>query len=192
MKLPHKVHLFFLFSFLLFSAMPIQVQGGDGEADIRKKLLEDMVVDLSPLRGEGLRDVLHRTVWELEVTLLPQEDQGGRARSNQTDLVFLADGELKRIVSPSTNMPLPYFLDLIDPEFRLNDESAPVFQQMLKSLMHRRFFDEIEPDIVQVDDETWHFYTGTFFDDLKAFVVTVNDAGKVVAVHYHLRLPDNR
>ncbi len=185
-------HLYLFAALFLLSIAPAHLRAEDAENEIREKLLEEMVVDLKPMRGEALDQVLRKTVWELEVTLLPDEDQGGRARANQTDRIFLADGSLKRIVSPSTNMPLPYFLDLIDPEFQLNEETAPVFKQMLESLMRRRFFEEIEPDIVQVDEETWHFYTGTFFDDLKAFVVSVNEEGNVTAVRYHLRLEDNR
>ncbi|MCC5849193.1 MAG: hypothetical protein JJU29_13990 [Verrucomicrobia bacterium] len=192
MKRSRKRHLFPVCALLLLAMAPAALRADDAENEIRKKLLEEIVMDLSPMRGEALDQVLRTTVWELEVTLLPDEDQGGRARANQTDRIFLADGTLRRIVSPSTNMPLPYFMDLIDPEFQLTEETAPVFKQMLQSLMHRRFFDDIEPDIVRIDDETWHFYTGTFFDDLKAFVVSVNEEGNVTAVHYNLRLEDNR
>jgi len=175
---------------LLLYATPVQAD--NPESEIRETLLEQMELTLTPLQGDALDQVLGKSVWEMEATLLPQPSSGMRAASNQSDKVYYADGEVKAITVPTSNQSMAFLVDLIDPEFSLTDETAPLLQETLKALMPRRFFDSIDPDIVQDDGETWIFYTGTFFDDLKGFVVKVNEQGHIQTVDYHLRLEDNR
>jgi hypothetical protein len=174
-----------------FAAAP-SAHAGDEADKVREALLEQLEINLTPLRGAALDRVLGKTAWELEATLIPATEYGQAARSNRADKVYYVDGRVKRILIPSTNMSVDYMLDLIDPDFTLTEETASLLQETLKALMHDRFFDEIDPDIVRQDDSTWIFYTGTFFRNLKGFVVTVNEEGQVQAVDYSLRLEDNR
>lgn len=159
----------------------------DERAVIREKLIENASFTVTPLEDAALADVFHRRLYEVEIHLFP--DHGHRSRSQEL-MVFETEEGLGQVFRPNTNEPLPYLTSLVDPEFRLNEETAPSFEQALRLLMPEDFFEEEDLDqpVIRAEADEWHFLTGTFFNNLKGFVVAVDSEGRVTDASYSLDL----
>jgi hypothetical protein len=122
-------------------------------------------------------------------TFASTSDEGGWRSSRET--FFYRDGEqLVPFHRPSTDMDMVFFEGLVDPDFVLDEASADDFRKLLMTLTGEDFFDEDEvklDNIVNFRPDEWIFFTGTFFDDYKAFVAYTDDEGRVEKVVYRLR-----
>lgn len=166
------------------------------DAEFRDKFLEHLVIETSSHGERFVGDVLRFPVREVAFGFDAGESQSSgsfSARGFQADRAVARlyendDGALVLVSTPTTSEPLPYFDDLIHPDFRLTEGTADDFQSALKAIMPDNLFERLDGESIRSREGEWHFLTGTFFDDLKGFVVTTDDEGRVQAVSYDLKL----
>lgn len=159
-------------------------------AEVRQLFLDDIRLEVEPVLTPGNSDIVQHTVYRYDYDTFAtlSEDSGWRS-SRET--FFYRDGEqLVPFQRPSTDMDLPFFVGLVDPDFVLDESSADDFRTLLKTLTGEDFFDEDEvklDNIVNVRPDEWIFFTGTFFDHYKAFAAYTDDEGRVEKVVYRLK-----
>lgn len=172
---------------LLAAGLTMGTASGDEHAALKAKFLENIQVEIEPLKTDALGEVFQQPVYQFEVQLFETESVlFGQSR----DFTAYETGDgVAQILVPSTNEELPWLMTLIDPGFRLSEETAPQMEAALRAVMPERFFEMDHDDevIVALPGE-WRFVTGTFFDNLKGFILTVNDDGQVTGAVYSLNI----
>lgn len=152
---------------------------------VEKTFRDSMAVTVKAVKNPAFSGVFQKTIYDVEYTMFA-DNKGFSPGSDYR--VFTGDDRLIPIVKPGTDMKLDYFDPLINPDFTLNDGTAEDFRAALKALFGDRFFDRVDGKSIQTVDGDWQFLTGTFFDHLKGFVVSVDQQGHITAVHYKLKL----
>lgn len=150
----------------------------------RQAFLENISVSVE-LKGAGLVGHVTRSpIYDVEY-------EAFRGHSDYPSLayieVFEVEGELVPIRVPSTDEPLPYFNDLVHPDFRLTGATARDFLELLKAALPSKF-DDIDFDRIQQQGEQWQFISSEFLDRHAGFVVTVDETGRISQVAYSLEL----
>ena len=152
---------------------------------VEKTFRDSMDVSVKAIKHMSFSGVFQKTIYDVEYTMFA-DNKGFSPGSDYR--VFTGDDRLIPIVKPGTDMKLAYFDALINPEFKLNGDTAEDFRAALKALFGDRFFDKVDGKSIRKVDGNWQFLTGTFFDHLKGFVVSVDADGRITAVHYKLKL----
>lgn len=152
---------------------------------VEKTFRNSMDVSVKAVKNPAFSDVFQKTIYDVEYTMFA-DNKGFSPGSDYR--VFTGDDRLIPIVKPGTDIKLDYFDPLINPDFTLNDGTAEDFRAALKALFGDRFFDKVDGKSIRKVNGDWQFLTGTFFDHLKGFVVSVDQQGHITAVHYKLKL----
>ena len=156
-----------------------------GHEEVRRMAVESMSVDVTAIENPAFPGVFGRQLYDVTYTRFADNERFSPA---STYRVYRAGGRLVPVFDPGSKTELGYFDELIAPDFRLTRETAPDFMAALKALMPERFFDEVEGDAVRRVEGRWQFLNGTFFDDVKGFVVSVDGEGRITGVAYDLKL----
>lgn len=166
---------------------PVVADSSKETSEIEQAFLDQTRVTATQLKNPAFDGVFDSEIYDVELGV---PSDGGELSRSQTFRVFQADGTLHRISTPTTTTSLEYFGLLIDPEFRMDSDSAAQFGRGLRAVMPDEFFDYGEIDVEPVQDhgEAWYFLTGDFFDDYKGFVVSIDGEGRVTDVAYDLKL----
>lgn len=152
---------------------------------VEKTFRNSMAVTVKAVKNPAFSGVFQKTIYDVEYTMFPEN----KSFSPESDYrVFTEDDRLIPVIRPGTDMKLDYFDSLINPEFKLDEDSAPGFMAALKALFENDSFEKVDGKSIRKVNGDWQFLTGTFFDHLKGFVVSVDDAGQITAVHYKLKL----
>lgn len=146
---------------------------------------DSMAVEVKEAVRPAFDGIFAHSVYDVEYTMFSDNE---RFSPGSDYRVFVVDSRLEPIFMPGSNTSLAYFDDLIEPAFRLTKGTAPDFMSALKALMPEKSFDDVEGKAIRQVDGQWQFVTGTFFDDSKGFVVSVDDEGRVEEVAYNLKL----
>jgi len=159
----------------------------EGEAELRGKVMEKVSVELAPVGEDLFGGIMRYQVFAAEIKAFDEEHSFGGI---QTRVYADEEGEVVSVFTPYTDQPLPYMDGLINPDFRLTEESASELQALLKAIMPENFFRGMEAiedvEVIREKNGKWQFLTGTFFDNLKGFIVAVDDEGRVIGVEYAL------
>lgn len=105
--------------------------------------------------------------------------------------VWLKDDQLLPIFGLgylSTNDSLDFMDGLINPEFRLDEESAEQFMSVLQEIMGKDEFEPVPVDAIQNSGNVWYFVNGDFLSYYKGFIVTVDEAGAVIDMEFELSM----
>jgi len=155
------------------------------DAALREKIMENVALELEPKGEELVGKSIQYKVYAAKLEAF--SDHNFFAHTINIRLYQDAEGEVIPVFTPTTNEPLPYMDGLIHPDFRLTAETAEQLKTVFETVMPENFFDDVDDvDPIRQVDGKWQFITGTFFDDLKGFVVETDDEGKVTAVTYSL------
>lgn len=155
------------------------------KAEFREAFFDNMDLDIETRGRKHVGEILVRPVHF--VTFEAYEGHS-HTPSRGSIIVYEYDGRLEPLHVPSTDERLPYFDDLLNPDFRLTAERAEAFMDMLHDIMPESLFDKLRIERIRPGDNRWEFLTGTFFDNLKGFVVDVDDEGRITDVSYELGL----
>ncbi len=173
---------------LIFAAslvIPLSALADESEK-VRKLFLEGISADVEAVGDTAFKGVFRFPVYRIKVTLIPESV---KAKFPIDQTIYQSESGLVHIFTPTTDEELPYLKELIGPEFRLTEETAPRLEAALRGLMSSRFFDDKESRTVSADGE-WRFITGKFFKDNKGFVIRVDDEGSVTGASYVLRIKE--
>lgn len=163
-------------------ANPSTAQPSD---DFRQAFLDNISLEVTTLAKEHVGTVIQAPIRKVKFEAFAgHSDSPSYGRIT----VFESDGQLVPVEVPATTQPLPYFDKLCHPDFSLTEESASAFLDMLKAIMPDSFFDTFEGQRIRQSDGQFQFLTGEFFDDLKGFVVSVDEGGHITSVSYSLEL----
>ncbi len=179
----YKTNLFL--SFLGLLGLFVQLVADEELDQVKDLFMEGVQVEVERIDPETLDPVLQHPVYRLQIQLFPVESIYRRTGS---PVVYQDEGgALAQIFTPSTNEKLPWLEHLLDPEFRLSEETAPQLESALRAFLPERFFEEDE-DILRELSGEWRILTGTFFDNLKGFIFKVDDEGRITEASYSLDL----
>ncbi|MCK8516341.1 hypothetical protein M0534_08385 [Methylonatrum kenyense] len=160
-------------------------------AAVREAFLDDLRLEIEPVLTPDNSDLVRNTVYRYDYdTFASQSDDSGWRSTRE--YFFYQDGEqLVPFQRPSSDADLSSFFDgLLASDFVLDEDSAEDFRDLLMTLTGEDFFEEEDvqlDNIVNHRPEEWIYFTGTFFDDYKAFVVYTDDEGRPEKVLYRLR-----
>lgn len=157
-----------------------------GAADqFQERFLSNISLEVTPKGEQYVGDIIQSPVYKVRFEAFP-----GHSFSPSYAIIEVFDSgdDLVPVVVPSTNEDLPYFNQLVHPDFQLDTSSAADFEAMLIAVMPGDFFDDDRSDSVETSDGRWIFYTGTFFDKRKGFVIDLNESGQITGVSYSLEL----
>ena len=177
----------FLFSFMFFFNLSAQTID---PAD--KKLIESFVksnldIQLEEVDQVTVSKVFSGTFYKIRVDFIINEHDISSARR---DSYINVNGASVNIIEPTyISIDFPVLMSLIKKDFLLKDESsAKEFEEALNILYPAK-----EDDIIEVKHlhkfPQWIFIRGMFFDDYKAFIVSVDKNGTVTKVGYRLGYP---
>lgn len=152
---------------------------------VEKAFRDSMDVTVKAIKHTAFSGVFQKTIYDVEYTMFADNENFSPGSDYR---VFTGNDRLIPIVKPGTDMKLAYFDGLISPDFKLDEDSASDFMAALKALFDDRFFDKVDGKSIRKVNGDWQFLTGTFFDHLKGFVVSVDADGHITAVHYKLKL----
>lgn len=155
-------------------------------AELRALFIDDLQIEFSPTLAAEESDIVQHTLYRYDYeTFASLQDEPSMQRGRE-HFLYRHDDQLYPFFRPSSARSMPFFDELVDPGFRLNDETAGEFRELLVALSGERFFETVEIDDIQQRGDEWAFITGTFFSDYKAYVVSVDDEGQVKGVSYDL------
>ena len=167
-----------------------EVKGQAGGAGDEKAFLEKHVSDVvkvTPKRvtNGAVTKAFGVPVYQIEVAI----EQGDGA-ATEKQMAAAVDGKLVPIAKPGTDADCPWLVKMMAPGFVLKaDADAKVLQEALDVLMPPFSDDDKKVVAFKHNGKEWVFIRGTFFDKNEGFVVTTNDAGKVVGAKFTLKLP---
>lgn len=159
-------------------------------AEVRALFLDDIRLELEPALTPDNNDIVQHTVYRYDYATFASRSEDSGWRSTRETFFYRDGDQLVPFQRPSTDMDLPFFEGLVDPDFVLDEASADDFRSLLMTLTGEDFFDEDEvklDNIVNVRPDEWIFFTGTFFDHYKAFAAYTDDEGRVEKVVYRLK-----
>ena len=179
----HMSYAIILLLAVLVVVLPVQADDTDQIAELFVNSLE---VNVTEFRHASFDGITAHPIYDIEYEVLSHSETFSPGYNYR---VYAKDATLVPIFDPATDMQLNYFDALIKPDFRLNEKTAPDFMAFLKAVMPENFFDKADDPIRQVDGQWW-FINGTFFDDFKGFVVSVNPDGSIKSVSFNLKLSE--
>lgn len=157
-------------------------------ADVERMFLDDLEVTVERVTNPGFETILSSPVFKVAYALMASQ---GEMSTSGEHHVWIKDERLVPIYdlgSLYTDDPLDFMDGLVDPAFRLDEDSADQFMSVLKELMGRDSFESVPVEAVQNDGDNWYFLTGDFFDNYKGFVVSVDADGAVTDLAYELSM----
>lgn len=160
-------------------------------AEVKALFRDDIRLEVEPVVSPESSDIVQRTVYRYDYDTFASRSDDSGWRSTR-EYFFYRDGDqLVPFQRPSSDTDLSaFFGDLIASDFVLEEASAEDFRELLITLTGEDFFDEEDvklDDIVNFRPDEWIFFTGTFFDNYKAFVVYTDDDGRPEKVLYRLK-----
>ena len=160
-------------------------------AEVKALFRDDIRLEVEPVVSPESSDIVQRTVYRYDYDTFASRSDDSGWRSTR-EYFFYRDGEqLVPFQRPSSDTDLSdFFGDLIASDFVLDEGSADDFRELLITLTGEDFFEEEDvklDNIVNHRPDEWIFFTGTFFDDYKAFVAYTDDDGRPEKVLYRLR-----
>ena len=175
-------------AFFLIASLSVQVtvaQENEFE-ELEMLFLDDIQTEFTQVASAETSEVLQHSLYQLAYTPFSSliEDSGRQLERER--IVYEHEGQLYAFWTPTTNMDMPFFDNLVDPDFRLDESSASAFRDLLITVSGDDFFESVDTDDIQYHDGEWVFLTGTFFSDYKGYVVHVDDTGHVEGVSYDL------
>lgn len=163
-------------------------------SDIEAMFRDNIVVEVEPLDlpAEG---VLSAPVFDLRYAMFTGEDEPPEFRgvTGAAHRAWIRDGKLVPIFglgNITTDSELEEIDGLIDPGFRLDQDTARDFMDVLKAVMGRDQFDGVPVESIQNDGNNWYFINGDFLSYYKGFIVTVDDQGAVTDMQFRLSMLD--
>ncbi|EWH03415.1 hypothetical protein [Halomonas sp. BC04] len=160
-------------------------------AEVKALFLDDIRLEIEPVVTPDGSDLVQRIVYRYDYDTFASlsDDSGWRSTREH---FFYHDGErLVPFQRPSSDMDLStFFGGLLAPDFVLDEASADDFRTLLITLAGEDFFDEEDvklDNIINFRPDEWIFFTGTFFDHYKGFVVYTDDDGQPEKVLYRLK-----
>lgn len=177
-------------SALLFACTVPAQDAGQVETMFR----DGIVVETRPLSvpADG---VLTAPLFTIRYSLFPDpaNEPTFRGVTAGDHVVWVKDGKLVPIhglAYLSTDDPLDSMDGLIDPSFRLDQESAGDFMAVLQTVMGEDQFDPVPVETIQNDGDTWYFINGDFLSYYKGFVVSVDGEGSITNIDFELSMLD--
>lgn len=173
-----------LFMVTALVATAVTAQASEREW-VEKTFRESMTVSVKAVTNASFSGVFQKNIYDIKYTMFADNESFSPGSEYRA---FAGNDRLVPVVKPETNMKLTYFEGLINPDFKLNKESASSFMAALKGLFGDWFFDKVKGKSIRKVNDGWQFLTGTFYGHLKGFVVSVDQNGHIMAVHYNLKL----
>lgn len=174
----------------LYFGSPADAQS---ETTVEQMFRDDIDVSVAQIESPAAAAVLSAPVFSVRHSLIASYEGAlpdSRALSGDFH-VWVKNDQLVPIFGLgylSTDNSLDYLDGLIDPSFRLAEDSAGQFMAMLQELMGKNQFDPVPVDAIQNSGDTWYFLNGDFLSNYKGFVVTVDSEGAVTDLEFKLSM----
>ena len=160
-------------------------------AEVEALFRDDIRLEVEPVLTPDSSEIVQRSVYRYDYDTFASRSDDSGWRSTR-EYFFYRDGEqLVPFQRPSSDSDLSSFFDgLLAPDFVIDEANADDFRALLITLTGEDFFEEEDvqlDNIVNFRPDEWIFFTGTFFDYYKAFVVYTDDDGRPEKVLYRLK-----
>ena len=160
-------------------------------AAVKGLFRDDIRLEVAPVVTPESSDIVRRTLYRYDYDTFASRADDSGWRSTREHFFYRHEDQLVPFQRPSSDTDLSaFFGDLIAADFVLDEASADDFRDLLITLTGEDFFEEEDvklDDIINFRPDEWIFFTGTFFDDYKAFVVYTDDDGHPEKFLYRLR-----
>ncbi|MCE9663270.1 hypothetical protein LY622_07425 [Halomonas sp. M5N1S17] len=160
-------------------------------AEVKALFMEDMRLEVEPVVTPDNSDIVQRTVYRYDYDTFASLSDDSGWRSTREHFFYQDGDRLLPFQRPSSDTDLSaFFGGLLDSGFVLDEASADDFRELLMTLTGEDFFEEEDvklDNIINFRPDEWIFFTGTFFDHYKAFVVYTDDDGHPDKVLYRLK-----
>lgn len=160
-------------------------------AEVKALFRDDIHLEVEPVVTSESSDIVQRTLYRYDYDTFASRSDDSGWRSTREYFLYRHEDQLVPFQRPSSDTDLSaFFGDLLAPDFVLDEASADDFRDLLITLTGEDFFEEEDvklDNIVNMRPDEWIFFTGTFFDDYKAFAVYTDDDGHPEKVLYRLR-----
>ncbi|AMC99440.1 hypothetical protein [Halomonas chromatireducens] len=160
-------------------------------AEVKALFMEDMRLEVEPVVTPDNNDIVQRTVYRYDYDTFASLSDDSGWRSTREHFFYQDGDRLRPFQRPSSDTDLSaFFGGLLDPGFVLDEATADDFRELLMTLTGEDFFEEEDvklDNIINFRPDEWIFFTGTFFDHYKAFVVYTDDDGHPDKVLYRLK-----
>lgn len=163
--------------------------------EIETLFRDGMLLEIEPMDVAGADGVLTAPLFRLRYSLFPDPEARDpfRGVTAGKHVVWIRDGELTPVFGLaylSTDSELEEMDGLIDPSFRLDQDTADDFMDVLRTVMGRDQFESVPVEPIQNEGNTWYFINGDFLSYYKGFVVTVDDQGTITDIDFELSMLD--
>ena len=160
-------------------------------AEVKALFRDDIRLEVEPVVTPESSDIVRRTLYRYDYDTFASRSDDSGWRSTREYFFYRHEDQLVPFQRPSSDTDLSaFFGDLVAADFVLEEATADDFRDLLITLTGEDFFEEEDvklDNIVNHRPDEWIFFTGTFFDDYKAFVVYTDDDGHPEKVLYRLR-----
>ncbi|MFY0989777.1 hypothetical protein [Halomonas sp. C05BenzN] len=160
-------------------------------AEVKALFIEDIRVEVEPVLTPDSSDIVRSTVYRYDYDTFASRSDDSGWRSTREHFFYRHGEQLVPFQRPSSDTDLSaFFGGLLAADFVLDDDTADDFRALLITLAGEDFFEEEDvklDNIINFRPDEWIFFTGTFFDHYKAFVVYTDDEGRPEKVLYRLK-----
>jgi hypothetical protein len=156
-------------------------------ADETKAVEQEVLkrIKITPTKVESLavKKVFAATFYKVKIGI-----KDGDSTSTSELSLARNQGKFVSIESTTTTRKMPVLQSVVKKDFKLKSEAdAKVFQEALDKLYPvRGFGDDGKAKAIKKTASGWTFVRGTFFKDLKGFVVTTDASGVIKTIDYSL------
>lgn len=161
-------------------------------AEVKALFRDDIRLEVEPIVTPESNAIVQFPVYRYNYnTFDAQSGDSSRPRTNEGFFYRNDEDQLLPFQRPTSDTDLStFFSGLLATDVILDETTADDFRELLITLTGEDFFEEQDvklDNIVNFRPDEWIFFTGTFFDHYKAFVVYTDEKGHPEKVLYRLK-----
>lgn len=168
------------FGMMLLAVSMSMAEQADETAAIENAIKDRITVEVKWKNTKRLSEVFAGKLYDVKIRL-----GQGKGSSYIHEQMLVVGDEVNDVPQPTTNQKMPELLKMLNKQFKLkSQQDAETFEAALDELYPIRF--KKETKAIKKVDGKYVFVRGTFFKDLKGFVVTANADGAITDISYSL------
>lgn len=183
-----------ILTFSLFAAMTIALLAPlasadalppDEQAFLDKHMADVIAITPKRLDDAALAKAISAPIYMLNIAI----NMGDGGSMTQSQMAAHVGDQLVPVTRPGTDGDCPQIAKMIKSDFALkSDDDAKTLQSAFDLLFPP--VGDIEKKVIAFhhNGNEWQFIRGAFFDKHMGFVITTDNAGKITAVKYSLKL----
>ncbi|MEZ4810599.1 MAG: hypothetical protein R2819_09585 [Allomuricauda sp.] len=167
------------FSFFSFSQI-----GETASARLEKFMEENSKITYTPLESEATQQILKDRVYCISLKTTNIYDDPA---TDLDEFIVIDNGQhVTSCKKMKDNTEMTEFLTHIREDFVLNDETAPLFENLLDVLYPVESWKPDKREFLQKNGK-WYFLRDAYFRTKQGFEISVDQQGKVTAICYKMK-----